>query len=67
MIISIAAAALASAQPATTAPAPVPMPAMEHHDTAAGKDKAMAKMDCCKDGCACCKHDEAGKAEPAKH
>ena len=67
MIISIAAAAIASAQPVTTAPVPAPMSAMDHHDMAAGKDKAMAKMDCCKDGCSCCKHDEAGKTEPAKH
>ena len=67
MIISIAAAAIASAQPATAAPAPAPMPAMEHHDMSAGKDKAMAKMECCKDGCACCKHDEAGQTKPAKN
>jgi hypothetical protein len=62
MIISIAAAAIASAQPATTAP--VPMPPMEHHEMATGKDMAMAKMDCCKDGCECCKHDDAAKAAP---
>jgi len=66
MIIAITAAAIASVQPAATAPS-APMPAMEHHDMAAGKDQAMAKMDCCKDDCTCCKHDEAGKAEPAKH
>jgi hypothetical protein len=41
------------------------MPAMEHHDMAA-MDKAEMK-DCCKDGCACCKHDGEHKAEPAKH
>ena len=64
MIISIVSAAIAAAPVAAT-PAPTPMPAMEHHDMAA-KDKAEMK-DCCKDGCACCKHDEAGKAEPAKH
>jgi len=64
MIISIVSAALAAA-PVTATPAPTPMPAMEHHGMAA-MDKAEMK-DCCKDGCACCKHDAAGKAEPAKH
>jgi hypothetical protein len=63
MIIAIVSAAIAAAPVA--APAPTPMPMTEHHDMAA-MDKAEMK-DCCKDGCACCKHDEAGKAEPAKH
>jgi hypothetical protein len=64
MIISIVGAALAAAPVATT-PASTPMPAMEHHDMAV-KDKAEMK-DCCKDGCACCKHDGDHKAEPAAH
>ncbi len=58
MIVTLVAATLSAAQPA---PAP---PAMDHSkmnqgkvDLSVTKDspaKASAKMDCCKDGCACC-------------
>jgi len=67
MIIAIVSAAIAAAPVAAPAPTPMPMPmpAMEHHDMAA-MDKAEMK-DCCKGGCACCKHDGEHKAEPAAH
>ena len=65
MIIAIVSAAIAAAPVAAPAPTATPMPAMEHHDMAA-MDKAEMK-DCCKGGCACCKHDGEHKAEPAAH
>ena len=59
MFVSTLAAALVAAQPQ---PAP-PAPAMDHskmdhgkmdHSKMGADAKPMAKMDCCKDGCACC-------------
>ena len=55
---TILAATLASAQPAT---APAPAPAMDHKAMDMKSDKAAAKMDCCKDGCACCAKDKASR------
>jgi hypothetical protein len=56
MIVTLVAASLTAAQPASA-----PAPAMDHgkmeHGKAHGADKA--KMDCCKDGCACCAKDKA--------
>ena len=61
MIITVLAATLAATQPQT---ASVDHSKMDHSkmDHGAAKptaDKAMAKMDCCKDGCACCAKDKA--------
>jgi hypothetical protein len=57
MIITLAAASLAAAQPA-----PAPAPAMDHskmdHANMHAAGKAEGKMDCCKDGCACCAKDK---------
>ena len=54
MIVTLVAASLSAAQPA---PAPAP-PVMDHskmdHAKASADAKPAAKMDCCKDGCACC-------------
>ena len=50
--VSLVAATLAAAQPQPAAP---PAPAMDHGKMDQGKMAAKpAKMDCCKDGCACC-------------
>ncbi|MDQ3143282.1 MAG: hypothetical protein M3Q57_00165 [Pseudomonadota bacterium] len=66
---TLVAAALASTNPAQAAPAPAAA-----HDQAAmaghqgmpdHKDMAGGKMDCCKDGCACCAKKDAPKAEAA--
>jgi uncharacterized protein involved in copper resistance len=53
---TLVAATLAAAQPQ-------PGPAMDHskmeHGTMHADKKAEGKMDCCKDGCACCAKDKA--------
>jgi len=58
MIVTLVAASLTAAQPA-----PAPAPAMDHskmdHGTMHADKKAEGKMDCCKDGCACCAKDKA--------
>jgi hypothetical protein len=58
MIVTLVAASLTVAQPA-----PAPAPAMDHskmdHGTMHADKKADGKMDCCKDGCACCAKDKA--------
>lgn len=70
---TLVAAALASTNPAQAAPAP----ALDHSAMAASHDKAAphaaghkgmaeGKMDCCKDGCACCAKKDAAKAPDAK-
>jgi Spy/CpxP family protein refolding chaperone len=60
MIATLVAATLAAQ------PAPAPAPVMDHgkmdHGTMHATGKAEGKMDCCKDGCACCAKD---KAKPA--
>jgi hypothetical protein len=58
---TVLAATIAAAQPQ-------PAPAMDHAKMDHAKmdmkaDKAGGKMDCCKDGCACCAKD---KAKPTK-
>ena len=67
MIVTLVAATLSAAQPA---PAP-PAPAMDHskmdhskmnHGATSADAKPGAKMDCCKDGCACC---DKTKAKPS--
>ena len=66
---TLVAAALASTSPAQAAPVAAPAPAHDHSAMASPKDmggqKGMAegKMDCCKDGCACC---AKMKAKPAR-
>jgi len=66
MIVALVAATLTAAQPA---PAPAPAPAVDHGKMDHGKMEqakthgaAKAKMDCCKDGCACCAKDKASPA-----
>ena len=58
MIATLVAASLTGAQPA-----PAPAPAMDHskmdHGAMHADKKAEGKMDCCKDGCACCAKDKA--------
>ena len=63
MIVALVAASVAAASPQATPPAP----AMDHskmdhskmnHGSSADAKPAM-KMDCCKDGCACCAKDKA--------
>ena len=58
MIATLVAASLTAAQPA-----PAPAPAMDHskmdHGAMHADKKAEGKMDCCKDGCACCAKDKA--------
>jgi len=71
---TLVAAALASTKPAQAAPAPAhdhsAMAAAHkqaaHQDMAGHKDMAEGKMDCCKDGCACCAKKDAAKATDAK-
>ena len=59
---TIVAATLAAAQPQAAA-APAAAPAMDHskmdHGAMHADKKAEGKMDCCKDGCACCAKDKA--------
>ncbi len=73
---TILAAALASTNPSQAATAPAAAhnhAAMAGHDMSGHKDMAAAKgmaegkMDCCKDGCACCAKKDAkvGEAKPA--
>ena len=58
MIVStVLAATLAAAQP--QAAPQMDHSKMDHGATKPTGDKAMAKMDCCKDGCACCAKDAA--------
>jgi uncharacterized protein involved in copper resistance len=62
MIVStVLAATLAAAQP-QAAPqmdhSKMDHSKMDHGATKPKGDKAMAKMDCCKDGCACCAKDK---------
>jgi len=59
MIVALVAATLTAAQPA-----PAPAPAVDHGKMEHGKTHgaARAKMDCCKDGCACCAKDKASPA-----
>ncbi|MDQ3078115.1 MAG: hypothetical protein M3Q83_04645 [Pseudomonadota bacterium] len=72
---TLVAAALASTSPAQAAPA---APAHHHAAMAASGARSVpnqamaghgghaeAKMDCCKDGCACCAKKDAAKAETA--
>jgi hypothetical protein len=58
MIVTLVAASLTAAQPA-----PQPAPVMDHgkmdHGAMHADKKAEGKMDCCKDGCACCAKDKA--------
>jgi hypothetical protein len=56
---TVLAATIAAAQPQ---PAPVmDHGKMDHAKMDMKADKAAAKMDCCKDGCACCAKDKAAK------
>ena len=65
---TVVAAAIAAAQPQ-----PAPQPAMDHGTMDHSKmdhskvdmkaAKAGSKMDCCKDGCACCAKDKAKTAK----
>ena len=51
---------------ATAQPQPAPMmdhAAMDHAKMDMKADKSGAKMDCCKDGCACCAKDKAKAAK----
>lgn len=58
---TILAATIAAAQPQ---PTPVmDHAAMDHAKMDMKADKATAKMDCCKDGCACCARDKAKTAK----
>ena len=57
MIVStVLAATLAAAQPQPTPP--VDHSKMDHSKMDMSADKPGAKMDCCKDGCACCAKDK---------
>jgi hypothetical protein len=59
MIVStVLAATLASAQPAPA----IDHGKMDHKAMEMKADKAAPKMDCCKDGCACCAKDKAKAA-----
>ncbi len=66
---SLLAAALASTSPAQAAPAPAP--AHDHSAMVGDKGTGGAmkmvegKMDCCKDGCACCAKKDAAKTTEA--
>jgi uncharacterized protein involved in copper resistance len=66
MIVStVLAATLAAAQPQATPPvdhSKMDHSKMDHKAAPPNADKAMAGMDCCKDGCACCAKE---KAKPA--
>ena len=58
MIATLVAASLTAAQPAAQTP-----PVMDHgamgHAKMHADGKAEGRMDCCKDGCACCAKDKA--------
>ena len=58
MIATLVAASLTAAQPAAQTPPVMGHGAMDHA-TMHADDKAEGKMDCCKDGCACCAKDKA--------
>ena len=60
---TLVAAALASTNPAQATPMPMKT---EQAGMAGQKGMATSKMDCCKDGCACCAKKDAAKAAPAK-
>ena len=63
---AILATTLASTSPQAAPATPAAVPASAQSSAPAAKP-AMAggKMDCCKDGCACCGKDKAMKAEAA--
>ena len=71
---TLAAAALAATNPAQAAPAAQDTSAMAasharmapHQEMAGHEGMAKGKMDCCKDGCACCGKKDEAKATPAR-
>ena len=58
MIVTLVAASVAAASPQATPPAPAMDHSKMNHGSSADAKPAM-KMDCCKDGCACCAKDKA--------
>ena len=72
--LTLTAAALAAANPAQPAPAgpdhsataPSAARIMTQEEMAGQEAMAKGKMDCCKDGCACCGKKDEAKATPAR-